>query len=208
MTTTDTMQRSPVRATDPPVRLGVVVGSTRPGRKASAVAAWVAGIAENRDDLAVKVLDLAEVGLPLLDEELPPAMGRYQRPHTLRWAEQVALQDAFVLVTPEYNHGTSAALKNALDFLHAEWLDKAVGFVGYGADGAIRAVEQLRLVVGELQMAPVRNQVALTLSDDFEEMSRFAPRDRQEGRVRDMLNQIVRWAPALRTVRSDGRDHS
>ena len=98
-------------------------------------------------------------------------MGQYEQPHTKRWAEKIASFDGFVFVTPEYNHATSGALKNAIDFLYAEWNNKAAGFVSYGAAGGARAVEHLRLVLGELQIADVTSQVALSLLTDFENMT-------------------------------------
>jgi NAD(P)H-dependent FMN reductase len=101
--------------------------------------------------------------LPLLDEPVPPSMGQYSQPHTKAWAAKIDSFDGYVFVTPEYNHGISGALKNAIDFLYREWNNKAAGFVGYGSAGGVRAVESLRLVMGELQVADVRNQVMLSL---------------------------------------------
>jgi NAD(P)H-dependent FMN reductase len=183
------------------IKVAIVVGSTRPGRKADAVAKWVHDIASKRGDAEYEVVDVKDFDLPLLDEEIPPSMGRYHRPHTKAWAAKIAPFDAFVFVTPEYNHGTSGALKNALDFLYAEWNDKAAGFVGYGGAGGTRAVESLRLVMGELQVAAVRSQVALSLFDDFKEFKTFAPRPHQAENVGPMLDQVVAWGTALKSVR-------
>lgn len=185
------------------LQIAIIVGSTRPGRKARAVAEWVLGLARARKDAAFEVVDVLDFGLPLLDEPVPPSMGRYSRPHTKAWAEKIAAFDAFVFVTPEYNHGTSGALKNALDFLYAEWNDKAAGFVGYGSAGGTRAVEQLRLVLAELQVATVRNQVALSLRSDFEEMTVFKPQPHQEKQVAAMLDQLAAWGGALKRLRED-----
>src|SRR5450432_40922 len=112
------------------LRVAIITGSTRPGRKADTVAAWVHGIAAQRTDASFEVVDIAAYHLPLLDEQLPPAMHMYEKPHTKKWAEKIAQFDGFVFVTPEYNHSTSAALKNAIDYLHLEWSDKAASFVG------------------------------------------------------------------------------
>lgn len=183
------------------IDLAIIVGSTRPGRKADAVASWVHGIAAKREGVRAEVVDIAAYDLPLLDEPSPPSTGKYTKEHTKRWAAKIASFDAFVLVTPEYNHGPSAALKNALDFVYKEWNDKAVGFVGYGAMGATRAVEQLRAICGELSMADVRAAVALTLRADFENFTTFKPQDHQAKSVDAMLDQIVRWGTALKTVR-------
>lgn len=186
------------------MRIAIIVGSTRPGRKAAAVARWVEDVAARRGDAAFDVVDLADHELPLLDEPAPPATGRYANPHTRAWAATVAAYDGYVFVTPEYNHSTSGVLKNALDYLYAEWNDKAAGFVGYGADGGTRAVEQLRLVLGELQVADVRNQVSLSLFADFADMAEPAPRPHQEQALRGMLDQLVAWSRALRPLRAAG----
>ena len=145
------------------VKVGIIVGSTRPGRKAYAVAQWVYEIAKKRADAEFELVDIKDFNLPLLDEPMPPSMGQYSNPHTKAWAAKIATFDAFVFITPEYNHGTSAALKNAIDYLYREWNNKAAGFVAYGGAGGIRAVEQLRLVMGELQVADVRAHVTLSL---------------------------------------------
>lgn len=184
-------------------RIAIIAGSTRPGRKAATVAAWVHQVAHRHcGDGEFDILDVADFDLPLLDEPAPPMMGDYRKEHTQRWAATIASYDGYILVTPEYNHGPSAALKNALDYLYREWNDKAVGFVGYGVDGATRSVEQLRLVAGELQLAPVRNQVALSLTDDFADMSTLVPQPHQEKATETMLDQLIAWSAALRTVRS------
>src|SRR5258708_7239668 len=114
------------------LKIAIIIGSTRPGRKGEAVARWVFSIARKRNDADYELVDIQDFNLPLLDEEIPPAMGRYSKPHTKAWAEKIASFDSFVLVTPEYNHGIGGALKNAIDFLYQEWTNKAVGFVGYG----------------------------------------------------------------------------
>ena len=185
------------------VRLGIVTGSTRPGRKAEAVARWVYEIAQQRGDAEYEVVDLQDFNLPLLDEPMPPSMGQYRQPHTLAWAEKIASFDAFVFVTPEYNHGTSGALKNAIDFLYREWNNKAAGFVGYGGAGGVRAVESLRLVMGELQVADVRAQVMLSLFTDFENFTVFKPGPHQEAAVNAMLDQVLAWGGALKTLREE-----
>ena len=185
------------------IDVAIIVGSTRPGRKAETVARWVHGIAEQRGDARFEVVDVAAFGLPLLDEPMPPLLGEYGQPHTKAWATKIAAFDAYVFVTPEYNHSTTGALKNAIDFLYAEWNNKAAGFVGYGpAGGGIRAVEHLRLVMAELQVADVRNQVALSLSTDFVDFDAFAPAAHQEQTVTAMLDQVVAWGAALKPLRA------
>ena len=184
------------------LRIAIIVGSTRPGRKAKAVAEWVHGIASKRGDAAYEIVDIADFSLPLLDEEIPPSRGQYSQPHTKAWAAKIGAFDAFVFVTPEYNHGTSGALKNAIDFLYKEWNNKAAGFVGYGGGGGIRAVENLRLIMGELQVADVRAQVALSLATDFENYTVFKPAAYHEKVLNQVFDQVVAWGGALKELRS------
>src|SRR5687768_15307138 len=157
------------------INVAVVIGSTRPGRVGEAVGSWTFEIAQRRQDARFELVDIADFNLPLLDEPIPPSQGKYSKEHTKAWAAKIASFDAFVFVTPEYNHGPSGALKNAIDFLYREWNDKVAGFVGYGSAGGTRAVEQLRLIMAELQVATVRNQVALSLATDFENYTTFKP---------------------------------
>jgi NAD(P)H-dependent FMN reductase len=161
----------------------------------------VYAIAKKRSDAEYELIDLKDVNLPLLDEPVPPSQGKYSKPHTRAWAEKINSFDAFVFVTPEYNHGIPGALKNAIDFLYGEWNNKAAGFVAYGSAGGTRAVEQLRLVMGELQVADVRAQVALSLSTDFENYSTFKPAARHEAALNAMLDQLTAWGGALKTLR-------
>jgi len=137
----------------------------------------------------------------LLDEPLSPILGQYSKPHTRVWAAKIDSFDAYVFVTPEYNHGISGALKNAIDFLFAEWNNKAAGFVSYGGASGARAVEQLRLNLAEVQMATVRNQVLLSMYTDFENFSVFKPDPRKETSVNEMLDQLIAWGSALKTLR-------
>ena len=182
-------------------KLHVIIGSTRPGRKAEAVARWVYEIAVKRTDASFELVDIAEFELPHLDEAIPPMANKYSKAHTKAWAAKIDSFDAFVFVTPEYNHGISASLKNAIDFLYKEWNNKAAGFVGYGARDGARGVEQLRLVMAELQVATVRAQVGLSLFTDFENFHIFKPASSREAAVSSMLDQLVAWGGALRAVR-------
>jgi NAD(P)H-dependent FMN reductase len=188
------------------LKVAIIVGSTRPGRKAGVVARWVYDIASRRGDASFELVDIAAFDLPLLDEALPPSMNQYSKPHTKAWAATIATFDAFVFVTPEYNHSTSGALKNAIDFLYREWNDKAAGFVGYGGVGGARAVEHLRLIMGELKVADVRAQVGLSMHTDFENFSTFKPRLQQEAAVNAMLDDLVAWGQALKTMRTRRAD--
>ncbi len=183
------------------IKIGIIVGSTRPGRKSITVADWVYEIAKKRTDAEYQLVDIAEYELPLLDEPIPPAMGQYSKPHTKKWAEKITELDGFVFVTPEYNHSIPASLKNAIDFIYAEWNNKAAGFVSYGSAGGSRSVEHLRQVMAEIQVADVRAQVMLSLFSDFENFSIFSPDPRHESSINTMLDQVVKWSGALKTIR-------
>jgi NAD(P)H-dependent FMN reductase len=189
-------------------RLLIVIGSTRPGRSGLPIAEWFAGRARGDGRFDVDVADLAEHDLPLLDEPHHPRLGRYTRQHTRDWSAPVEAADAVVLVTPEYNHGYPAALKNALDYLHREWNHKPVGFVSYGGVAAgTRAVQQLKPVVGALKMVAIMEAVnipfhAQRIGDD----GRFTA-DEILGQAADaMLDELVRVEAALRPLRAFATD--
>jgi len=182
-------------------RIGIILGSTRPNRNGEQVARWVYDIAAGRTDAEFELVDLRDYPLPHLDEPLPPSMGQYQNEHTKQWADKIASFDGFVFVTPEYNHSTSGVLKNAIDYLYAEWNNKAAGFVSYGSVGGARAAEQLRLIAGELQMADVRQQVALSLLTEFENFSVFQPGDYNRAALNTLLDQVIAWSTALAPLR-------
>src|SRR5207248_4283522 len=168
------------------LRIAIILGSTRPGRNGAAVARWVYEVAQQRSDAEFELVDIKDFNLPLLDEPMSPTMGQYTHQHTKDWSAKIASFDAYVFVTPEYNHATSGALKNAIDFLYNEWINKAAGFIGYGATSGARAVENLRLIMGELQVATVRAQVGLSMSTDFENFSVFKPTPHHENAVNAM----------------------
>jgi NAD(P)H-dependent FMN reductase len=184
------------------IKIGIIIGSTRPGRNAEQVAKWVYELASKRNDAEYELVDLKDYNLPLLDEAYPATFGQYSNEHTKAWAEKIKSLDAFVFVNGEYNHSIPGALKNALDYLYAEWNNKAAGFVSYGSAGGARAVEHLRLVLSELQVAHVRAQVLLSLFTDFENFSVFKPAPMQESSLNTMLDQLVNWATALKSKRN------
>ena len=183
------------------IDVAIILGSTRPGRRAEPIARWIHTIADKRGDARFELVDIAEFRLPFLDEPTPAMMQKYTQPHTRKWAAKIDAFDAFVFVTPEYNHGISASLKNAIDFLYREWNNKAAGFVGYGGGEGARGVEQLRLVMAEMQVATVRAQVGLSLFTDFENFHAFKPAPGREAAVTSMLDQLVAWGGALKAVR-------
>jgi len=179
----------------------VILGSTRQGRSGEKVARWFMGHAEQRPELTVELVDLADWPLPFISTPVPPAMSESEDPQTAAWAAKVAAADGYVIVTPEYNHGYPAVLKNALDHVFAEWGDKPVGFVGYGGPaGGVRAVEQLRQVVVELRMVPLRHQVTIpkvyaAFDADGE------PREDRSGEADALLDELAWWTGVLRQAR-------
>lgn len=181
------------------MRLGVVVGSTRPGRRGPQVAAWVHRRAERQPGCSVELLDLAEIGLPLLDEEQEASSGVYTRPHTVAWSARVAALDAVLLVTPEYNNSFPAPLKNALDYLYDEWRRKPVGIVGYGMTSAgTRAIAALMPVVTALGMVPA-GAVAVPLRQRLDDANRLrlTPGDdaNLDGLLAELAELVARLAP-------------
>ncbi len=166
-------------------RLHVVIASTRPGRTGPAVADWFTGIAEKHGGFDVHVVDLAEVGLPLLDEPHHPAERNYTHQHTKDWSASVDAADAFVFVAPEYNYGINAALKNAIDYLYFEWQYKPVGIVSYGNTSAgLRAAQMTKQVVTTLKMMPVTESVGDPLHRHPHRRGRHLPGHRGHGRGR------------------------
>ncbi|MEV7625486.1 NAD(P)H-dependent oxidoreductase [Actinoplanes sp. NPDC089786] len=181
--------------------IGVILASTRPGRKGEAVARWVLDEAGQRDDATLELVDLADHHLPAIDEPFPPALGRYTLDHTRAWASTVARFDGYVFVTPEYNHAMPGSLKNALDRVYAEWNTKAAGLISYGVEGGIRAAEQLRLVLGALRVADVGPHVAFNIFTDFDAGS-LNPADRHRDALTRVLDDVVAWSKALAPLRS------
>ena len=198
--------------TTPLPRIGIIVGSTRQGRFGDRPANWIRDIARLRTDMSVGLIDLRDYPLPMFDEAASPAWRPPTDPVAQRWGARLATFDGLIVVTPEYNHGYAAVLKNALDHAYAEFVRKPIGFVGYGGVGAARAIEQLRLVSIELQMAPVRNAVHIGMVeylgvmqqgktfDDFPHLGQSAT---------GLLDDIAWWARALRAARdADAREEA
>lgn len=171
----------------------IILGSTRPGRAGQAVTEWFTEQARAHGGFEVDVADLAELDLPLFDEPHHPMTGNYVHEHTRAWSARVARANAFVLVTPEYNHGYPAALKNALDYLNREWRYKAVGFVSYGGVSAgSRAVQQLKQVVTALRMVPVVDAVAVPfIAQRLDESRTFRRDEITDSAAKQMLDELL-----------------
>ena len=186
-------------------KIGIVVGSTRPGRFADQPAEWIYSIAKARGDIDIEIVDLRDYPLPFYDEAGSPAYGPVNNEVAQRWQKKVASLDGFIFLAAEYNRGPTAVLKNALDYAYNEWNKKPVAFVGYGGVGGARAVEQLRLHAVELQMAPTRTGVHILWPDfmairsEGRKLSEFAHLNSSAG---DMLDQLVWWTRALNAARA------
>jgi NAD(P)H-dependent FMN reductase len=185
----------------PDLNIAVILGSTRPGRNGKAVADWVTDKAAGRPAANYELVDLADYPLPHIDEPIPPSVGQYAGEHTKQWAEKIGAYDGFIFVTPEYNHSTSGVLKNAIDYLYAEWNNKAAAFVGYGSLGGARAIEHLRAICSELQIAHVRQQLSFSLFTDFENFSTFAPGPQHAEAAVALFDQLESWTRALKPLR-------
>lgn len=184
--------------------LHVVIASTRPGRKGPAIAQWFFGLAQAHGGFDVRLVDLAEVDLPLLDEPNHPRMRQYTHEHTRRWSALVDSADAFVFVTPEYNFAVPAPLVNALDYLYHEWGHKPAGFVSYGGQsGGVRAVQMAKLIVTALKMMPIPEAVAMPFFNQLvDDEGGFQPNDSLTRAARAMLDELLRWTAALAPLRA------
>ena len=188
--------------------LQVITASTRPTRQGPAVAAWFIEQARQHGGFEVEPVDLAEVALPLLNEPRHPRFGRYEHDHTRAWSATVERADAFVVVTPEYDHGPPAALLNAFQYLVREWAYKPLGFVSYGGVAAgARATNTLKMTATTLKMVPIFEAVAIPFFAQHidEETGRFAPPAVQKEAAAVMLDEMLRWAEALETLRRGER---
>lgn len=185
--------------------LQIIIASTRPGRVGPAVAAWIYERAVEHGGFDVELVDLAEVNLPMFDEPKHPRFGDYTHAHTKAWSAIVARADAFVFVSPEYNYSLPPSLLNAIDFLHREWAYKPAGFVSYGGvSGGLRAVQMIKQTLSALKVVPITEAVALPLFTTAldAETGRFSPPEVQTRAGIAMLSEILRWAGALRSLRS------
>ena len=177
------------------LKIGIILGSTRRGRVSPQVGEWVKGIADKRGDAAYEIVDIADFNLPFVFTTAG------DEPGIKAWSEKLNSLDGFVFIVAEYNHSITGALKNALDSARDEWNNKAAGIVSYGSTGGARAAEHLRGICGELQIADVRVHPTLSLFTDFENGTNFKPQDLHLNNVNAMLDQVITWSGALKTVR-------
>lgn len=186
------------------LKLHIITVSTRQGRQGHKVAAWFAEHAKQHGTFELELIDLAEVNLPMFDEPHHPRLQRYEHEHTKAWSATINRADAYVFVTPEYNFGTPPSLLNALDYLVKEWQYKPVGFVSYGGvSGGLRGVQMVKQVVTTLKMVPVMEAVAVPFFTQFidDAAGTFAPPAVQSKAATALLNEVHKWAVALKTMR-------
>jgi NAD(P)H-dependent FMN reductase len=190
------------------IKLMIILGSTRQGRLGDKVASWVQEQAATLSDVEIDFVDLRDIKLPFFNEPIPSAGvtdGNYTNEVAREWGKRVASQDAFLIITPEYNHSFPAVLKNALDYLYHEWKNKPVGFIGYGVVGAARAIEHLRGVVAQLQMASVQEAVNILLyPSPFDEDGKMT-NEHYNAKFVTVSQQLLSWAKALKEVRNQDK---
>lgn len=185
-------------------RLGIIIASTREKRAGEPVAAWATGLARTHEGFVVEVLDLKAINLPMFDEPNHPRLRQYVGDAARAWSATIAALDAFVLVTPEYNHGSPPALVNALDYLFSEWHYKPAGFVSYGGiSGGLRSVQMTKPILAALKMVPIVEAVTLPMFTQHvnKETGVFAPGEVSAKALVAMLDELVRWTSALRVLR-------
>jgi len=184
-----------------PLKILVIMGSVREGRMAEPVGNWVIEQAARRPDLACELVDLKQWNLPFIPFATPPAAGDYADPLQIEWAAKIASADGYILVAPEYNHGIPAVLKNALDFVYAEWAKKPVAFVGYGGAGGARSIEGLTQVARSLQMASLEATVHILGVWGKVADGRFTGDARDLRAIGYMLGELAWWGNALKAAR-------
>lgn len=181
--------------TNSKLKIGIILGSTRQGRVSPQVGEWVKGIADQRADADYEIVDISDYNLPFLGTT------DGTEPGIAAWNEKLASLDGFVFVVQEYNHSITGALKNAIDFAREAWYNKAAGIVSYGSTGGARAAEHLRGILGEVKVADVRTHPTLSLFTDFENGSVFKPQDLHQTNMTAMLDEVIAWSGALKTIR-------
>jgi len=186
------------------LKLMVIVSSTRPGRLGLAVGQWFDAHVRERGDWDVDFVDLKELDLPMMNEPNHPRLKQYEHQYTRDWSARVEAADAYVVVTPEYNHGPTAALKNAIDYLHFEWNYKPMGIVSYGGVSAgTRSAEQIKLVAACLRMMPIFETVAIAgIGNAIDEQGQLKTTDGMRAQANGVLDELAKWAVPLQTIRA------
>jgi NAD(P)H-dependent FMN reductase len=186
------------------LKLHIIVVSTRPERVGPSIAAWVEDFARRHGKFEIRLVDLAEINLPFLDEPVHPRLMKYEHEHTKRWSALVAAADAYAFVTPEYNYSVPAPLVNALDFVYREWNYKPACFVSYGGQsGGLRAVQMAKPLLTTLKMMPIPEAVSIPFFPQHRDQSgKFKPTEAHEKSATEMLDELWKWAEALRPMRS------
>lgn len=185
------------------IKLKVITASTRPGRKGPAISQWILDILKQYDSIQIEHLDLKEINLPFLDEPHHPRLRKYTKEHTIKWSQTIDDADAFIFVTPEYNYGMPATLKNALDFLFAEWAYKPVGIVSYGGLSAgTRSAQMLKQVITTLKMMPLTESIAIPFFTKYiNEDEKFISDEALDKSANVLIAELIKWTNALKTLR-------
>ncbi len=186
------------------LQLKLITASTREGRKGPAVSAWVLEILKQYEDIKTEHLDLKSINLPFMDEPHHPKLAKYTHEHTIQWSKTIAAADAFIFVTPEYNYGFPATLKNAIDYLFQEWQYKPVGLVSYGGIAAgTRCVQLLKPVLSALKMVVVTESVNIPFFTKYiNEEEKFVSDDSLNRSAHAMIAELIKWNEALVTLRN------
>jgi NAD(P)H-dependent FMN reductase len=179
----------------------MIIGSVREGRRGRAIGEWAYQAAAAKEDLSVELIDLKEWNFPMFDLAKPPIMGEYSDPLQRRWAKKIKKADGYVFICPEYNHSFPSSLKNALDYLYEEWGRKPAAFIGYGPSGGIRGIEQLKLVLIELNVAPLSSALHLYKVHEKIENGRFQGDEREAANLHRVLDELLWWSKTLRAGR-------
>ena len=183
------------------LKIGIIIGSTRPGRVGDKIAEWYLSKVKDIKEASFEIIDIANFNLPILDEPVPASYGQYSHKHTIEWAKEISKYDAYIWVTPEYNHAPSPALLNAISYLYNEWVRKPVGLVSYGGMGGVRAAEHLRQVAGEFDMVDIRSQVTIrqpwAMYDEDGQINHELVAGEPEKQVED----LIWWARAIKVAK-------
>jgi NAD(P)H-dependent FMN reductase len=185
------------------INLKIIIASTRPGRKGPLLADWIYQKATSHEEFEIEMIDLAEINLPFMDEPNHPRLKQYTHQHTKDWSSKIGSADAFILVTPEYNYGFPATIKNAIDFLYNEWRHKPIGFLSYGGiAGGIRCIQLLKPVLGALDMVPLTAAVNVPFFTKFIRDNKFEATEDHNKMADSLFTELKKWSQLLKHMRS------